>query len=73
MIEPRKLSRRRNTLASLRPMGTALTILVWTLGEVSEEGEEGEGGEEEGQDLIQWEEEGAMVVDEVRVLLNLII
>ena len=33
-------------MALLRAMGTALMTLVWTLGEVLEEGEEGEGGEE---------------------------
>ena len=58
-------------MGSLRAMGTAQMTLVWTLAEVLEGGEgEEEGGEEAGQDLIQWvEEEGVMVEDEVRTLL----
>ena len=57
-------------MASPRAMGTALTTLVWILGEVlgGGAGEEVAGGEE-GQGPIQWVEEGVMVADKV---LNII-
>ena len=49
-------------------MGTALTTLVWTLGEALGGGAV-VAGEEEGQGPIQWVEEEAMVGDKV---LNII-
>ena len=57
-------------MASPRATGTALTTLVWILGEVlgGGAGEEVAGGEE-GLGPIQWVEEGVMVADKV---LNII-